>query len=224
MSSEADGRAPADARTRWIARLGSALLGLLARTWRFRVIGREPVNALRRAGRPVAFAFWHGQMLPLVVQHRNEGVAILVSSHRDGEIIARIIHRFGFRTVRGSSSRGAGRALLGLVRELQAGREIAVTPDGPRGPARRFARRARRGPARRRARDPGERARGTCLAPPLLGRVHDPQAVHARDGGVRPADASVGDQRPGRGGGVGPVRGAARRDRGDRTPWLTSRT
>jgi lysophospholipid acyltransferase (LPLAT)-like uncharacterized protein len=139
MSSEADGRAPADARTRWIARLGSALLGLLARTWRFRVIGREPVNALRRAGRPVAFAFWHGQMLPLVVQHRDEGVAILVSSHRDGEIIARIIHRFGFRTVRGSSSRGAGRALLGLVRELQAGREIAVTPDGPRGPARRFA-------------------------------------------------------------------------------------
>jgi lysophospholipid acyltransferase (LPLAT)-like uncharacterized protein len=139
VSDGADGRAGVDARTRLIARLGALLIGALARTWRVRVVGREPVDALRAAGRPVAFAFWHGQMLPLVWQHRDEGVAILVSSHRDGEIIARIIHRFGFRTVRGSSSRGAGRALLGLVRELQAGREVAVTPDGPRGPARRFA-------------------------------------------------------------------------------------
>ena len=139
MSGAADGRAPTDARTRWLARLGALLIGVLARTWRVRVVGRAPVDALRAAGRPVAFAFWHGQMLPLVWQHRDEGVAILVSSHRDGEIIARIIHAFGFRTVRGSSSRGAGRALLGLVRELQAGREVAVTPDGPRGPAGRFA-------------------------------------------------------------------------------------
>jgi lysophospholipid acyltransferase (LPLAT)-like uncharacterized protein len=135
----AEGRAPVDARTRWLARAGAVLIGLLARSWRIRVVGREAVDALRAARRPVAFAFWHGQMLPLVWQHRDEGVAILVSSHRDGEIIARIIHAFGFRTVRGSSSRGAGRALLGLVRELQGGGEVAVTPDGPRGPARRFA-------------------------------------------------------------------------------------
>ena len=135
----AEGRAPVDFRTRAIASLGTWLIRALATTWRIRVVGAEPVDALRRARRPLAFAFWHGQMLPLVVRHRGEGVAILVSSHRDGEIIARIIHRFGFRTIRGSSSRGAGRALLGLVRELEAGREVAVTPDGPRGPARRFA-------------------------------------------------------------------------------------
>lgn len=136
---EPDGRAAVGLQTRVVAWAGAFVIGALARTWRFRIVGRDAVDALRAARKPLAFAFWHGQMLPLVYQHRDEGVAILVSSHRDGEIIARIIHRFGFRTVRGSSSRGAGRALLGLVRELEAGREVAVTPDGPRGPARQFA-------------------------------------------------------------------------------------
>jgi len=64
---------------------------------------------------------------------------VLVSAHRDGEIVARIAERLGMRTVRGSSTRGAARALLGVVRELEEGREVAVTPDGPRGPARKFA-------------------------------------------------------------------------------------
>jgi lysophospholipid acyltransferase (LPLAT)-like uncharacterized protein len=63
----------------------------------------------------------------------------VISEHRDGEIIARIVESFGFKTIRGSSSRGAARALIGIVRELERGSEVAVTPDGPRGPARRFA-------------------------------------------------------------------------------------
>lgn len=121
------------------ASAGAAVIALLARTWRITVKRRGGVEALREAGTPIAFAFWHGQMLPLLWLHRDEGVAILISSHRDGEIIARIGERLGFRSVRGSSSRGAGRALLGLVRELTSGREVAVTPDGPRGPAERFA-------------------------------------------------------------------------------------
>ena len=131
--------AKAARKLRWTVRAGHAAIRSLAATWRLRIAHREPVDALRAAGQPVIFAFWHGMMMPLLFQHRNEGVAILISSHRDGEIIAQIAHRFGFRTVRGSTSRGAGRALLGIVRELQAGREVAVTPDGPRGPARRFA-------------------------------------------------------------------------------------
>jgi lysophospholipid acyltransferase (LPLAT)-like uncharacterized protein len=55
------------------------------------------------------------------------------------EIIARVVERFGLRTIRGSTTRGAARALLGIVRELETGSEVAVTPDGPRGPARKFA-------------------------------------------------------------------------------------
>lgn len=129
----------ADWRLRWITFAGLHLLRLLARTWRIRVLRGEPVEALRATRVPAAFAFWHGEMLPLLYQHRDRGVAILISSHRDGEVIARIAHGLGYRSVRGSSSRGAGRALLGLVRELEGGGEVAVSPDGPRGPARHFA-------------------------------------------------------------------------------------
>jgi len=126
-------------RARMTAFAGRALVRALAATWRIRIRNRQATDALRAARTPIVFAFWHGDMLPLLWQHRNEGVAILISSHRDGEIIARTAEAFGFRTVRGSSSRGAGRALLGLVRELEGGREVAVTPDGPRGPTGRFA-------------------------------------------------------------------------------------
>jgi lysophospholipid acyltransferase (LPLAT)-like uncharacterized protein len=124
---------------KWPARLGALLVRLLALTWRIRTTDAEVVRALRAARQPVVFALWHGQMLPLLWQHRREGVAVLISEHRDGEIIARIAHTLGFRTVRGSTFRGADRALVGLVRELKAGRDVAVTPDGPRGPARQFA-------------------------------------------------------------------------------------
>jgi lysophospholipid acyltransferase (LPLAT)-like uncharacterized protein len=136
---QAKDEARRERRLRWITPAGYHTIRSLARTWRIRVVHREPVDALRASGAPLAFAFWHGQMLPLLFQHRDEGVAILISSHRDGEIITRIAHRFGYRSVRGSTSRGGGRALLGLVRELEAGGEVAVTPDGPRGPAEKFA-------------------------------------------------------------------------------------
>jgi hypothetical protein len=128
-----------DAKVRWIVRIGALVLRALASTWRIRVIGDEGLNAERAAARPVVFVLWHGQMLPLLYQHRNQGVRILISDHRDGELIARTAIALGFGTVRGSSSRGAGRALLGLVRAVESGSDIAVTPDGPRGPAKSFA-------------------------------------------------------------------------------------
>jgi len=78
-------------------------------------------------------------MLPLLYHHRDEGVSVLISEHRDGELIARVAESLGFRTVRGSTSRGASRALVGLARELATGHDVAITPDGPRGPARSFA-------------------------------------------------------------------------------------
>jgi lysophospholipid acyltransferase (LPLAT)-like uncharacterized protein len=104
-----------------------------------RTIDGDALAAFREARQPVVIALWHGQMLPLLWQHRREGVAVLISEHRDGEIIARVAVALGYRTVRGSTFRGADRALVGLVRELKAGHDVAVTPDGPRGPAREFA-------------------------------------------------------------------------------------
>jgi lysophospholipid acyltransferase (LPLAT)-like uncharacterized protein len=126
-------------RARWAARAGSLLFRALASTWRLRVINAEPHRAVRSSGQPVIYTFWHGTMLPLLWQHRREGVAILISEHGDGEIIARIAHSLGYRSVRGSSSRGGERAILGTARELESGRDVAFTPDGPRGPRESFA-------------------------------------------------------------------------------------
>lgn len=108
-------------------------------TWRFRTRNAEVVAKLRAAGQPIVFAAWHGEMLPQIYFHRGQGVSVLISEHGDGELIARVAARYGFRTVRGSTSRGAARAILALVRELEDGHDLAITPDGPRGPARSFA-------------------------------------------------------------------------------------
>ncbi len=122
-------------RLRWIVRLGGAVLRLLASTWRITEVHADRFGALRAAGKPFIFTLWHGHLLPLTWSRRGEGITVMISEHRDGEIIARIVEGWGYRTVRGSTSRGAGRALLGMVRELESGKEFAITPDGPRGPA-----------------------------------------------------------------------------------------
>ena len=126
-------------RVRWIARVGAVVIRALASTWRIRVVNSAAVDARRARRQPVVFAFWHGELLPLLWQHRGDGTAVLISSHADGEIIARIAHAFGLTSVRGSTTRGGGRALLALVRTLESGRDIGVSPDGPRGPAHVFA-------------------------------------------------------------------------------------
>jgi len=115
--------------------LGGALIRLLASTWRYRVRNGEQLKKLREGNAPFIFSIWHGQLLPLLWHHRNQGVSILVSEHKDGELIARFAESVGYGTVRGSSTRGAAGALLGLVRALGEGKEVGITPDGPRGPA-----------------------------------------------------------------------------------------
>jgi lysophospholipid acyltransferase (LPLAT)-like uncharacterized protein len=89
------------------------------------------------AGRQPIFGFWHGRILPATWFFRRRGIVVITSENFDGEWIARIIERFGYGTARGSTSRGARRAILQLKRELAGGRPVAFTLDGPRGPARR---------------------------------------------------------------------------------------
>lgn len=121
-------------RVAWSSRIGAGFLRAIASTWRYTVHGAEHYARERDNGRPVVLALWHGEMLPLLYHHRDRRIAVLVSEHGDGEIIARILDAFGFRLVRGSSSRGAARALIALDRELKAGFDVGITPDGPRGP------------------------------------------------------------------------------------------
>jgi lysophospholipid acyltransferase (LPLAT)-like uncharacterized protein len=115
---------------------GKPLLRALASTWRYEFRNRGALLSLRRRNEPFIFSLWHGQLLPLIWLHRGEGVRLLISEHRDGEIIARVAHGIGYQTVRGSTKKGGGRALLALARALENGEDVAVTPDGPQGPAR----------------------------------------------------------------------------------------
>lgn len=112
------------------------ILGALFQTLKVHRTGQDDVEEFRSAGTPVIFVFWHGRLLPLIQVHRQEGIVVLVSQHRDGERLARLLHYFGFGTVRGSSTRGGVQGLKGLIRAARAGRDLAITPDGPRGPNR----------------------------------------------------------------------------------------
>ena len=123
-------------RVRWAGPVGRLLMRMLFSTVRIHRQGHEAIDHMRTAGQPVVFVFWHGQLLPLVHAHRGQGIVVLVSEHADGEIITRIIHRHGFSTARGSSTRGGTRGLRELLRAARSGRDLALTPDGPRGPAR----------------------------------------------------------------------------------------
>jgi hypothetical protein len=83
---------------------------------------------------PVILAFWHGRMLMAPFFYRGRGLRILISRHSDGELIHRVMTRFGFKSVRGSSRRAGKEAFRELIRWCRDGWDIAITPDGPRGP------------------------------------------------------------------------------------------
>jgi len=113
--------------------LGSALILLLGKTWKIKVIGQEKVDKIRNQGNRVCYALWHGRLLALTYTHRNQGVRILISQHRDGEFISRIVANLGYSPARGSSTRGGMKAVLEMVKDSKD-HDLAITPDGPRGP------------------------------------------------------------------------------------------
>ena len=119
-----------------IAGLVSPLVTSLGSTWAWRVDGGEHFDALMRAGRPPIIAFWHGRILPGTVYFRDRDIVVMTSQNFDGEWIARTIARFGYRSARGSTSRGGLRALVQMRRELSSRHAVAFALDGPRGPAR----------------------------------------------------------------------------------------
>jgi lysophospholipid acyltransferase (LPLAT)-like uncharacterized protein len=114
---------------------GTAVLNALLGTTRIEERNAESFEQFRRAGRGVVLALWHGNLLPPTYAHRGEGGVTLASRSRDGEYIASMLERWGYRVVRGSSSRGGDAALREMVRLARAGHAMALTVDGPRGPA-----------------------------------------------------------------------------------------
>jgi lysophospholipid acyltransferase (LPLAT)-like uncharacterized protein len=110
------------------------MIRLLGLSMRIRVQGVEAVDELYKQGRPIIFAFWHSRQLMMPLAYRGKGAHVLISQHRDGELIQQIIARFGLQSVRGSTTRGGGPAFRRLIELGRTGQDLVVTPDGPKGP------------------------------------------------------------------------------------------
>ena len=113
---------------------GYSLIRVLGWTMRWSVQGSARIDQLYGEGKRMIIAFWHDQQLMMPLAYRGSSAHILISQHRDGELIRRIVKGFGFGTVRGSTTRGGSIALRQLIRLGRAGEDLVVTPDGPKGP------------------------------------------------------------------------------------------
>jgi lysophospholipid acyltransferase (LPLAT)-like uncharacterized protein len=118
-----------------IGAVGYPIVRGLGATLKWRVDGAHHFDEIVSSGRRPILALWHGRILPATLFWRDRGIVALTSQNFDGEWIARLMARFGYRAARGSTSRGGARALVQLRRELSAGHPVAFTVDGPRGPA-----------------------------------------------------------------------------------------
>ncbi len=114
--------------------LGCQIIRFLGRTVRMRVEGVQSVDRLLAQGQRMIIAFWHAQQLMMPLAYRGAEAHVLISRHGDGELIRRIIARFGLQAVRGSSTRGGVEALRELIRLGRSGVDLVITPDGPKGP------------------------------------------------------------------------------------------
>lgn len=124
----------AAAQTAVLVTLVRTLMKALLASLRLDVRGREQVEEFHRQGRPVIYAFYHGEQFVLIPVHNGENVGIMVSLSRDGERQAALLRSFGFTPLRGSSTRGAVGGLVGLINHVRNGGDAAVAVDGPKGP------------------------------------------------------------------------------------------
>jgi lysophospholipid acyltransferase (LPLAT)-like uncharacterized protein len=118
---------------RIIIAAGHSFIRLIGPTLRV-CVSREEGSQETVSQHPLIISFWHACIIPATYLFRNAGIRVMSSNSYDGEYMGRIIRKFGFVAVKGSSSRNAVRALLGLRRALQQGWAVAFSIDGPRGP------------------------------------------------------------------------------------------
>ncbi len=102
-------------------------------TWK--IEGEAQANEYHESGRPFILAFWHGRLLMMSYawRHRSQ-VNMLISSHPDGQMVARTMSRFGVQSIVGSTTRGGWSAMRTMVKTLRSGGIVGITPDGPQGP------------------------------------------------------------------------------------------
>jgi len=108
----------------------------IAFTVRIRAIGMERLQEMQDSGRGGIVVLWHGTTMLPIFYCRHRGLWAIISESRDGELQNRLVTSRGYRTIRGSSSSRGVRAFLEAAKRIEEGAVIAITPDGPRGPAR----------------------------------------------------------------------------------------
>ncbi|MEJ7623915.1 MAG: lysophospholipid acyltransferase family protein [Pyrinomonadaceae bacterium] len=111
-----------------------AAIKLVGLTVRFKVEGIEHLDAIRSSGKVPIYTFWHDRIFLSTYFFRNRGIVVMTSRSFDGEYIARFIQRFGYGSIRGSSSRGGSRALVQMIKAQRGGLPMGFSVDGPRGP------------------------------------------------------------------------------------------
>ena len=125
-------------KTRFLPWLAARLIALLFRTVRYEIDDPHGVLSARRdPSEPLLFAFWHNRILlmaPFYRKYIGRPSVVMISRSRDGEIIARTIGHFGLGTARGSTSKKGVSALREVIRKVEEGCDLGITPDGPRGP------------------------------------------------------------------------------------------
>lgn len=116
------------------ALLLSLLLRLLRLTLRETFVGGETQRAIHARGESFIAAFWHSRLLMMAFLYEGPGMHVLVSAHRDGQILAGVLANLGLPAVRGSSRRGGGPALARMATLLANGQDLGNAADGPKGP------------------------------------------------------------------------------------------
>lgn len=114
--------------------LAHLMIRFIYLTMRKTFVNFDGYRKMLSGGQQIILAFWHGRLMMMPYSYPGKGITILVSQSKDGELVARTVKGFGIESVRGSSTRGWLGGLKGLLKSVQAGRDVAITPDGPKGP------------------------------------------------------------------------------------------
>ena len=123
-------RAVGGAAIPWLA---PSTVSLLSRSWELETLGREHSDVV--IGGPGGLvAMWHGRMILGVAAYGDQDIHVLVSPSKDGDLAEKLLTRFGYHVIRGSTNKRSAGALREMVKRLSRGAQIVITPDGPRGP------------------------------------------------------------------------------------------
>lgn len=119
--------------------LAYVFLSALRTTLRITHMNRGAIEGIWQSGQSSIVLFWHGRLLAMPFAYKRGKGKALISKHRDGELIARVVRYFGLEAIRGSHGKaGSVSSLREMLRAAKEGQDIGITPDGPKGPRQRI--------------------------------------------------------------------------------------